>query len=141
MLFLDLALETTGKGALEAGLSAVRSAAPSTLLGGLLALLQQPMASSCMSALPGQGGSAVLASVTGQLQLLSQDCPGESTCLAALGGSGPSAESFFAQLSITVVVVYMLAPSSNSVHSLPDRELPNAASQKGFDGDWLLVGR
>lgn len=76
MLFLDLALEMTGKGALEAGLAAIRAAAPSTLLGGLLALLQQPVAAACMSALPGQGGSAALVSVAGQLSMLSQDCPG-----------------------------------------------------------------
>jgi hypothetical protein len=76
VLFLDLALELAGRGALEAGLSAIRSAAPSTMLGGLLALLQQPLASACMSALPGQGGSAALVSVAGQLAMLSQDCPG-----------------------------------------------------------------
>lgn len=75
-MFLDLALEMTGKGALESGLAAVRSAAPSTLLGGLLALLQQPLSSVCMSALPGQGGSAALVAVSGQLAMLSQDCPG-----------------------------------------------------------------
>lgn len=79
VLFLDLALELAGRGALEAGLSAVRAAAPSTLLGGLLALLQQPLASACMSALPGQGSSAALVSVAGQLSMLSQDCPGESS--------------------------------------------------------------
>jgi hypothetical protein len=73
----------TGRGALEAGLAAIRSAAPSTLLGGLLALLQQPLASACMSALPGQGGSAALVSVAGQLAMLSQECPG------ALGRSEP----------------------------------------------------
>lgn len=78
VLFLDLALELAGRGALEAGLSAVRAAAPSTLLGGLLALLQQPLASACMSALPGQGSSAALVSVAGQLAMLSQDCPGQS---------------------------------------------------------------
>lgn len=77
VLFLDLALELAGRGALEAGLSAVRAAAPSTLLGGLLALLQQPLASACMSALPGQGSSAALVSVAGQLAMLSQDCPGQ----------------------------------------------------------------
>ena len=77
VMFLDLALEMTGRGAVEAGLAAVRAAAPSTLLGGLLALLQQPLASACMSALPGQGGSAALVSVAEQLQMLSQDCPGE----------------------------------------------------------------
>jgi hypothetical protein len=48
------------------------------MLGGLLALLQQPLASACMSALPGQGGSAALVSVAGQLAMLSQDCPGMS---------------------------------------------------------------
>lgn len=125
MLFLDLALEMTGKGALEAGLSAVRSAAPSTLLGGLLALLQQPLASACMSALPGQGGSAVLASVTGQLQLLSQDCPGKPTCLATLGASGPLAESFLVG-SLKRRLCILLAASSNHVHILSDREVPNA---------------
>lgn len=76
VMFLDLALEMTGKGALESGLAAVRSAAPSTMLGGLLALLQQPLSSACMSALPGQGGSAALVAVAGQLAMLSQDCPG-----------------------------------------------------------------
>lgn len=81
MLFLDLALELAGRGALEQGLAAVRAAAPSTLLGGLLALLQQPVASACLSALPGQGGSAVMVAMAGQLQKLSQDCPG--TCFAA----------------------------------------------------------
>jgi hypothetical protein len=77
VLFLDLALELTGKGALEQGLAAVRAAAPSTLLGGLLALLQQPVASACLSALPGQGGNAALLSVASQLQQLSQDHAGE----------------------------------------------------------------
>lgn len=76
VLFLDLALELAGRGALEAGLAAIRAAAPSTLLGGLLALLQQPLASACMSALPGQGGNASLVAVAGQLNMLSQDCPG-----------------------------------------------------------------
>jgi hypothetical protein len=80
-MFLDLALEMTGKGALESGLAAVRSAAPSTMLGGLLALLQQPLSSACMSALPGQGGSAALVAVAGQLAMLSQDCPG--VCVGA----------------------------------------------------------
>jgi hypothetical protein len=76
VLFLDLALELCGKGALEQGLSAVRAAAPSTLLGGLLALLQQPVASACLSALPGQGGNAALLAVASQLQQLSQDHAG-----------------------------------------------------------------
>jgi hypothetical protein len=76
VLFLDLALELCGKGALEQGLAAVRAAAPSTLLGGLLALLQQPVASACLSALPGQGGNAALLAVASQLQQLSQDHAG-----------------------------------------------------------------
>jgi hypothetical protein len=76
VLFLDLALELCGKGALEQGLAAVRAAAPSTLLGGLLALLQQPVASACLSALPGQGVNAALLAVASQLQQLSQDHAG-----------------------------------------------------------------
>lgn len=76
MLFLDLALELAGKGALEQGLAAVRAAAPSTLLGGLLALLAQPVASACLSSLPGQGGNAALLAVAAQLQQLSQEHAG-----------------------------------------------------------------
>lgn len=78
MLFLDLALELTGRTALESTLAAVKAAAPSTLLGGLLALLQQPVAAAAFSALPGQGGNGALVAVCGQLQQLSQDCPGRS---------------------------------------------------------------
>ncbi|KAF8064622.1 R1 [Scenedesmus sp. PABB004] len=76
VIFLDLALELTGRVALEQGLTAVRAAAPSTLLGGLLALLQQPLASACFSALPGQGGNAALVAICSQLAKLSCDCPG-----------------------------------------------------------------
>ncbi|WIA39103.1 hypothetical protein OEZ86_005242 [Tetradesmus obliquus] len=76
VLFLDLALELAGKGALEQGLAAVRAAAPSTLLGGLLALLAQPVASACLSSLPGQGGNAALLAVAAQLQQLSQEHAG-----------------------------------------------------------------
>lgn len=76
MLFLDLALELTGKTALDGGLAAVKAAAPSTLLGGLLALLQQPVAAACFSSLPGQGGNAALVAVCRQLQKLSRDCQG-----------------------------------------------------------------
>jgi hypothetical protein len=78
VLFLDMALELAGRGALESNLGAVRAAAPSTLLGGLLALLQQPVASACLAALPGQAGSAGLVAVLRQLQRLQQDTPGAS---------------------------------------------------------------
>lgn len=77
VLFLDLALELTGRNALEGSLAAVRAAAPSTLLGGLLALLQQPVAAAAFSVLPGQADNAALVAVCGQLQKLSQECPGE----------------------------------------------------------------
>eukprot|EP00879_Flechtneria_rotunda_P009691 GHRR01010140.1.p1 GENE.GHRR01010140.1~~GHRR01010140.1.p1 ORF type:complete len:1019 (+),score=414.74 GHRR01010140.1:666-3722(+) len=76
VLFLDLALELTGRNALEQGLAAIRAAAPFTMLGGLLALLQQPLAAACMSCLPGQGGNAGLVTVLKQLQQLSRECPG-----------------------------------------------------------------
>jgi hypothetical protein len=101
-MFLDLALEMTGKGALESGLAAVRSAAPSTLLGGLLALLQQPLSSACMSALPGQGGSAALVAVAGQLAMLSQDCPGG--CMVLMCGHA----CFKTWLPVLPVLGYML---------------------------------
>jgi hypothetical protein len=76
-VFLDLALELTGRNALESSLTAVRAAAPSTLLGGLLALLQQPLAAACMSALPGQGDNAALVAMYKQLKQLSSECPGK----------------------------------------------------------------
>lgn len=81
VLFLDLALERTAKTSLESSLTAVRSAASSTMLGGLLSLLQQPLANAVLSAMPGQGGNASLLSVLRQLQHLTQECPGAGVCV------------------------------------------------------------
>jgi hypothetical protein len=73
VLFLQLSLQSTGRTFLEGSLQHLRAAAPSTLLGGLLALVLGGLEAALGAATPGQLGNGEAVACLTQLEQLAQD--------------------------------------------------------------------